>query len=142
MGRIAGREMRRVFAGLALFASLSLSACSTILNQPREVADPNVAPADYRADIIAFLRNYLNDPTGIRGAFVSEPALMQVGGSVMRYASCLRFDARKSDGKYEGSKDRLVVFLSGRLDAMVPARPEQCANAAYQPFPELEKMSR
>lgn len=134
--------MRRVFAGLVLFASLSLSACSTIINQPREVADPNIAPKDYRADIIAFLRNYLNDPTGIRGAFVSEPALMQLSGGVMRYASCLRFDARKSDGKYEGSKDRLVVFLSGRLDAMVPARPEQCAGAAYQPFPELEKMSR
>jgi hypothetical protein len=122
-------------------AAILLAACSTTQNQGRVTADPNISPLNYRADIQAFLRNYLNNPSQIRGAFVSEPALMQVGG-VQRYASCLRFNARKSDGQYEGSKDRLVLFLSGRLDTMVPAKPEHCASAAYQPFPELERLSR
>ena len=40
---------------------------------------------------------------------------------------CLRFNAKDSTGKYEGSRDRLVAFLSGRLDTLVPARKEQCA---------------
>lgn len=120
---------------------LALAACSGMHDQPRIPADPNVPPTDYKADILAFLRTYLNDPTHIRGAFVSQPALIEIGG-VRRYASCLRFNARKSGGDYEGSKDRIVLFLSGRLDTMLPAKPDQCGNAAYQPFPELERLSR
>lgn len=127
------------FAAMAL--ALGLAACGGVHNQPTIRGEANIVPASYKAEILAFLRTYLNDPTKIRGAFVSEPALTQVVGT-QRYASCLRFNARKSNGEYEGSKDRLVLFLSGRLDTMVPAKPDQCANAAYQPFPELERLSR
>jgi hypothetical protein len=122
-------------------AALSLGACGGVHNQAREAADPNITPVNYKSDIQAFLRTYLNDPTKIRGAFISEPALMQIGG-VQRYVSCLRFNARKSSGEYEGSKDRLVLFLSGRLDTMVMAKPDQCAKAVYQPFPEIERLTR
>jgi hypothetical protein len=122
-------------------AALSLGACGGVHNQAREAADPNIAPVNYKPDIQAFLRTYLNDPTKIRGAFISEPALMQVGG-VQRYVSCLKFNARKSSGEYEGSKERLVLFLSGRLDTTVMAKPDQCAKAAYQPFPEIERLTR
>lgn len=125
------------FVGVAL----SLGACGGVQNQAREAADPNFAPVNYKPDIQAFLRTYLNDPTKIRGAFISEPALMQIGG-VQRYVSCLKFNARKSNGEYEGSKDRLVLFLSGRLDTMVMAKPDQCAKAVYQPFPEIERLTR
>ena len=59
-----------------------------------------------------------------------------------RYASCVRYNARKSTGEYEGSKDRLVVFLGGRLDTMVWRAADQCAGAAWQPFPELERLTR
>jgi hypothetical protein len=135
---MAGGLLRSIVVGLALW----LAACGGVHNQPRAPADPNILPAaSYKTDILAFLRTYLNDPTRIRGAFVSEPALMEVSG-IQRYASCLRFNARKSNGDYEGSKDRIVLFLSGRLDTMVNARPEQCAKATFQPFPELERLSR
>jgi hypothetical protein len=129
-----------LYAVLTCVAPL-LGACGGVHNQRSEPAEPNIVPANYKADIQAFLRTYLNDPTKIRGAFVSEPALMQIGG-VQRYASCLRFNARKSGGDYEGSKDRLVPFLAGRLDTMLMAKPDQCAKAVYQPFPELERLSR
>jgi hypothetical protein len=125
------------FIGLAL----ALSACGGVHNQPREAAEPNVAPVNYRPEILAFLRTYLNDPTHIRGAFVSEPALMQIGG-VQRYVACAKFNARKSSGEYEGSKERLVIFLAGRLDTMLLAKGDQCGKAVYQPFPELERLSR
>jgi hypothetical protein len=144
MTGIAARMLRaRRTAAIpgSLAGCLLLAACGGVHDQERVVADPNIAPSGYKAEIQAFLRTYLNDPTGIRGAFVSEPEVMDLGG-VRRYASCLRFNARKSGGQYEGSKDRVVVFLNGRLDTMVLARGEQCKSASFQPFPELEKLTR
>ena len=98
-------------------------------------------PADYKPDIVAFMRTYLNEPAGVRGAFVSEPAMRTLGG-VNRYTVCLRYNARKSGGLYAGSKDSLVLFSEGRLDRVVDNAREQCKDAAYVPFPELERMSR
>lgn len=140
--RLIARGAHRTTAIVGAVAGyLALAACSGVDNQERVVADPNIAPSGYKTEIQAFLRSYLNDPTGIRGAFVSEPEVMDLGG-VRRYASCLRFNARKSGGQYEGSRDRVVVFLNGRLDTMVPARGEMCKSATFRPFPELEKMTR
>ncbi len=135
------RARRTAAIAGVLAGCLLLAACGGVHDQERVVADPNIAPSGYKTEIQAFLRTYLNDPTGIRGAFVSEPEVMDLGG-VRRYASCLRFNARKSGGQYEGSKDRVVVFLNGRLDTMVLARGEQCKSASFQPFPELEKLTR
>ena len=105
--------------------------------------DPNTPPVNYKAEIIAYLRTYLNDPTGVRGAYIAEPELRAIpGSSAQRYMVCLRFNAKDSTGKYEGSRDRMVAFLSGRLDTIVPARKEQCDKANWQPFTELEKLRR
>lgn len=135
---------RRAGFWLAGIAALTLAACGKpggFYTQETVVAEPNVFPANYRTEILAYLRAYLNDPTGIRGAFIAEPALKQLV-RVQRYAVCLRFNAKKTTGEYEGSKDRLVVFLSGRLDTMILAKSEHCAGAAWQPFSELEHLSR
>ena len=99
------------------------------------------APVNYRADILAFMHTYLNDPRGVRGAFISEPSKRTLD-NVERYVVCLRYNARKSNGQYAGSKDSLVLFHDGRLDRVVDNAKEQCKDAAYQPFPELERMSR
>jgi hypothetical protein len=134
--------MRRV-AHVAATA-LMLAACgssSTHFPQSTVVAEANIFPSNWRPEIVAYLRNYLNDPTAVRGAFISEPTLKQLT-SVQRYASCVRYNAKKSTGEYEGSKDRVVVFLAGRLDTMVLARGDQCAGVSWQPFPELEKLAR
>ncbi len=105
------------------------------------MSEPNVPPANYRPEIIAFLRTYLNDPTKIRSASISEPTLRSTGRED-RYAVCLRFNARKTNGEYEGVKERIVFFLAGRLDTMAEARRDQCAGAVYQPFPEIEALTR
>jgi hypothetical protein len=122
-----------------LASALVLVACSS--DQAVIVSDPNIMPQNYRSDILAFLRTYLNDPTRIRTASISDIALRDAGRG-QRYAVCLRFNARKSNGEYDGLKERIVFFLSGRLDTMAEARREQCANADYQPFPELEALTR
>jgi len=109
--------------------------------QAREVGEANIFPANYRADTIAFLRTWLNDTSGIRDAAITEPVLKSAG-RVDRYVLCVRFNAKNSQGKYEGTKDRMVVFLAGKLDTMVDAKRDECTGAKYQPFPELERLSR
>lgn len=123
--------------------SLGLAGCNTDYNYARDRAvQANTAvPVSYRADILAFMRTYLNDPRGVRDASISEPALRTLE-SVDRYTVCLRYTARKPDGQYAASKDSLVLFRDGRLDRIVDNAREICKDAAYQPFRELEQLSR
>jgi hypothetical protein len=102
---------------------------------------PALWTATYKADIVALMRTYLNDPTGVRDAFVSEPTLRTLE-NVDRYTVCLRYTARKGGGQYAASKDSLVLFRDGRLDRIIDNAREACKDAAYRPFPELERLSR
>jgi len=133
-------RVRNLLGVAALLAAMAAAGCAS---EPKPIVtgEANIPPSNYKPELLAYLRTYLNDPTGVRDAFITEPALRPVAGAE-RYASCLRFNAKNSVGKYEGSRDRLVVFYSGRVDAMVPARPEQCKDANWQPFPELQKLTR
>jgi len=122
---------------------LGLAGCNSewLRDRDRVVTANTTPPISYKADIVAFMRTYLNDPTGVRDAFVSEPALRGLEGGD-RYASCLRYTARKSGGQYAASKDSLVLFRDGRLDRIVDNARETCKDAAYQPFRELEQLPR
>ena len=115
----------------------------------------NVAPMEYKSDIAAYLRAYLNDPTNVRNAALTEPALQRVEGGE-RYVACVRFNAKKSNGQYAGVQDTLAVFKTGKLDRFIelptdPNNPdtatraplrEYCEHGVYQPFPELEHLTR
>jgi hypothetical protein len=103
-------------------------------------AGVNVFPEKYREEILAYQRSYLNDPTGIRAAALSQPALRKVG-SVERYVVCVRFNAKAPGGAYAGIRDQLAIFLAGKLDQMGVTR-ELCKDATYEPFPELERLAR
>jgi hypothetical protein len=103
-------------------------------------ASVNVPPANYRAEILAYQRSYLNDPTGIRSAALSQPALRKVG-SIERYVVCVRFNAKGPGGAYTGVREHMAIFLAGKLDQMAQTR-EQCKDATYEPFPELERLRR
>ena len=103
-------------------------------------ASVNIVPESYRAEIVAYQRSYLNDPSGIRQAGISQPALKNVGVGE-RYVVCVRFDAKGANGAYTGVREYLAIFLAGKLDQMGQTR-EQCKDASYQPFPELERLTR
>jgi hypothetical protein len=109
--------------------------------QATVTGEANILPANYRADTIAFLKTWLNDASGVRDASISEPTLKSAG-RVERYVVCVRYNAKNLTGKYEGSKERMVVFLAGKLDTMVDVRRDECAGVKYQPFPELERLGR
>jgi hypothetical protein len=131
-------------AWLAIALSLGLAGCNSDWINARDratVANTTPPAPTYKADIVALMHTYLNDPTGVRDAFISEPALRPVDNA-SRYTVCLRYTARKGGGQYAPSKDNLVVFRDGRLDHVVDNAREICKDAAYQPFRELERLSR
>jgi len=104
----------------------------------------NVYPQRYRQDLLAFLRTYLNDPSHVRSAAVSQPQLKYISPGD-RYVACVRYDARNTDGKYLGSKDGAAVYVGGKLDRFLDTPREVrelCKEVAYAPFPELERLTR
>ena len=139
--------MRRVAAfSLILLFAAALAACSGRDGRQSEAAAradeaANAFPANYKTDVLAMLRVYLNDPTNLREVGLTEPFLHPIGGR-NRYAVCVRLSARKSSGEYAAAKEHVAYFLHGRLDQMIEAKQEQCAEASYQAFPEAEKLSR
>jgi hypothetical protein len=102
---------------------------------------PQPFPNNYRAELLAFMKTYLNNPVGVRDAALAEPVMHDVNGR-MRYITCLRYSARESDGSYREPRDRAVLFVNGRLDRMIEKGGELCGGAALAPFPELEKLTR
>jgi|SRR5579871_1746486 hypothetical protein len=147
-------SLRRRLAGLMLGPILGLplafGGCSHGLRfgEPSPASDPdiNVYPANYKADILAAMHAYLNDPTGVRDAGIADPALKTVADT-LRYVVCVRFNAKKGDntagkGAYAGVKEIAAVFVAGRFDRFVEAAHDQCAGVSYAPFPELQKLSR
>jgi hypothetical protein len=138
--------------GLAAAALLLLTACGTTSTEPtqgelRNVWESrNIPPANYKSDILAFMRTYLNDPRNVRDTAVSPPALKRLPGDPGdRFVSCLRYNAKKSDGRYAGSKTGIVVYTLGKLDRFIETpQPVKavCEGVALEPFPELQKLTR
>jgi hypothetical protein len=98
-------------------------------------------PDNYRAELPAFMRTYLNNPVGVRNAAIAEPVQRNIGGR-QRYITCLRFTPRESDGSYRDPRERAIVYVNGRLDRLVENASELCTGAVYVSFPELEKLTR
>ncbi len=131
------------FLSLLLGGTLLLGACAHHRPSTEAAAaedEINVPPATYKADILAAMHAYLNDPTGIRDSAIAAPALKSVGGA-KRYVVCLRFNAKKNGKDYAGVKEVAAVFIAGRFDRFETTSREACAGASYVPFPELGKLT-
>jgi hypothetical protein len=130
-----------------LLLPIALAACagsddsrSVSFTDDRGVANQPY-PDNYRAELLAFMRTYLNNPVGVHDAVVAEPVQRTVGGR-LRYVTCLRFTPRESDGSYRSPRERAILYVNGRLDRMIENASEICAGAVYASFPDLEKMTR
>ena len=132
--------MVRRIANLCLLSTvvLVLGNCSSSKKDETE-ENPNVFPSSYKSEILVTMTTSLDDPTNVRGAYISEPVLQRAGNNE-RYVVCVRSDSRDANRLYTGSKDRIAIFYGGHLNQLVEATKEQCGNAAYKPFPELEKL--
>ena len=98
-------------------------------------------PNNYRPEVLAFFKTYLNNPVGVRNAVIAEPVQRTVGGR-LRYVVCLRFSPRESDSSYRELRERGIVFVDGRLDRVIENAGEPCAGVVYAPFPDLQKLTR
>lgn len=139
--------LRRSWRSIVLFAGAALGAtlggCATPdpdLNFSSD-RNPQVYPSNYRGDTLSFMRTYLNNPSLVREAAISEPALRNIRGR-QRYVVCLRYNARDTANRYTGATDRLAVFFEGRFDQLIEKAAEECSGATYAPFPELEWLGR
>ena len=127
-----------VKACIAILLAFGLSACGEY-REPK--VEANIYPPDYKSKLLDILRDQLDDPTNIRDAFIAEPALKTEAGA-NRYVVCVRFNSKNKTGQYEGSRDFAAFYYAGDFTQLVRASRELCGNAAYQSFPELQKLCR
>jgi hypothetical protein len=89
------------------------AAVSDGINKPPRPIPTSLQP--YRSTLVTFLRQSLT-----------------VGPSQL-YVVCVQFNPR---GQIKTTK--AAVYLSRQMTQFIDATPEQCADAVYQPFKELE----
>jgi hypothetical protein len=133
---------------LALLLPLAVAGCLTDGEDSRSLSftsdrgvDSQPFPANYRTEILAFMKTYLNNPVGLHETAMAEPVQRTVGGR-QRYVSCLRYTARDADGSYRDAHEHAIVYVDGRLDRVVENAGELCTGASYAPFPELAALTR
>ncbi|HXW50182.1 MAG TPA: hypothetical protein VEK31_12130 [Xanthobacteraceae bacterium] len=124
------RARNILLLGALLPAVLAPAGC-TKKDQPQIAADANAFPANYRKDITTFLRQSLTNRADFHGAMISEPAMRPIGDS-QHYIVCIQFNPKST------IKTKAVVFLGGQMTQFIDSTPEQCADAVYQPFKELD----
>ena len=126
--------------GLAACVSDDDSVKSISYTNDRGVADQPF-PNNYRSELLAFLKTYINNPAGIHDAVIAQPVQRDVGGR-QRYVVCVKYSARDFDGNYRDARDHALVYVDGRLDHIVDKSGDLCAGATYAAFPELGKLTR
>jgi hypothetical protein len=132
-GTRTGAAARLVRAGLAvLLASLTAAGCAGDPKPPENVQSMP-PPAKYKAQIATFLRTTLAQRADYQGTLIGAPALKPVGQS-QHYVVCLKFNPRSE------LREKVVIYFGESIAQFVDAKPEQCADAAYQPFQDLEDM--
>jgi hypothetical protein len=138
---ITARRAAMVLLPLTLAACASSEGGDSISYTDDRGVAQQPFPANYRAELLAFMKTYLNNPVGVHDAVMAEPVQRTVGGR-LRYVSCLRFSSRDTDGNYREPRERAIVYVDGRLDHVVEKPGDLCAGAVYAAFPDLEKMTR
>ncbi|MGA9007698.1 MAG: hypothetical protein WB495_12650 [Xanthobacteraceae bacterium] len=146
---LAARSLAAPCLALVLAVlAVSLGACGHHPPDTATESEINVYPTNYKSDILGAMHAYLSNPTGIRDAAISDPALKTVA-NVTRYTACLKFNAKK-DGShdYAGARTIAAVFQVGRFDRFVDgtnaketSAKDLCTGVTYAPFPELQKLS-
>lgn len=117
--------------------AMALAACAS--GGKEKDVDPNIFPTGFKQEVLTTLTDVFEDQTNVRDAYISDPTLTPVDKD-RRYTVCVRYNARDASRQYMGSQARIGYFYGGHLTQLIEASKEQCGNAAYKPFPELEKL--
>ena len=133
--------MAKRAATLALLCATGavLAACAP---DKLSAVDPNVAPTNrYKGEIVETLRALFskNDTTSVSNAVISDPVLRSVAGE-QRYVACLRYTAHYADLSMATNTERVAYFYGGHVNQLIESTKEQCGNAIYKPFAELNAL--
>jgi hypothetical protein len=136
----AAKRLAAVLIGVALI----LGACAHHHRGEDGGEDGiNAYPTNYKADIVAAMHAYLNDPTAIRDAGIAEPTLRPATITMpSRYIGCVRFNPKKTATVYDGMHEAAAMFLAGRFDQFIEPPKDLCKDVTYVPFPELQNLTR
>jgi hypothetical protein len=122
-----------------LLAALVLAGCSgggfggPKRAQPVATVDPNLFPSNYRQEVAALLQTQLTDRADFANAMIAAPALKPVAASPnLHYVVCVQLNG------YGEQRTKVVIFLGGTPAQYIDATPQQCGDAAYQQFQELQ----
>ena len=129
MAYVKTRGLQRQAGVAAALVALMLAGCS-FGSKDAAPTDPNAYPANYRKQIVEFLRQSLSNRADFRGALISAPMLVPVGANP-RYVVCVQL---------HGSgviKNKVAIYFAAELAQFVDSTPEECGSAAYTPFTEL-----
>ena len=94
--------------------------------------ESSAEPGRWRTSRVPYLKEIMDA--------VTDPAIRKIDEQ-NRYAACVRFNAKNPNGAYAGVRDQMAIFLAGKLDQMGVTR-DLCKDAVYEPFPELERLTR
>src|ERR1700732_3763995 len=75
---------------ILLLTAGALAGCSSS-GKDQQAVDPNTLPANYRTQLVIFLRQSLTNRADFRGAMISEPAIKSVGPTE-HYVVCVQFN--------------------------------------------------
>jgi hypothetical protein len=141
MAYVGNTIARRLVVPALLLAlgGCSGSVGSLFAGKAEPGVDPNLYPTSYKQEILATMPRILSDASYVRDALITDPMLRKADTD-QRYTVCIRANSRDSNLQYMGAKDYIAYFWGGHLNQLVEATPEQCGNAPYKPFPELEHL--
>jgi hypothetical protein len=124
---------RGLAAALLPFLAIVVAGCEINTKIPAAPAvDPNLYPQNYRKQIAIYLSQQLLDRADFRGTRISQPVLKPVGDT-QHYIVCVQFSGHSE------MKSKVAIYLAGQITQFVDSTPEQCGDAAYAPFTELEQ---
>lgn len=128
--------LRSLAGTLALCFVASTAAAQQPMFKEIPESEANVPPRNWKAEMLQQLQQLILDPTSIRDATVSPPALRFMGVA-HRYVACLRFNAKNSYGGYTGINTYAAVFVRGTLSGLDTDFSGACRGASYTAFPEI-----
>ncbi len=137
-GEIKSTAPKLVIAAGAIAA---LAACHY---EPKVEENAVPRPEEYKEYFQDYVRNERIDPTGIRDTFISTPAQRTIAPNTIRYVICFKYTAKDNTDtrRYDRPKEVAAIFYDRRVTQYTAPTPELCGQAAYQPFPELQKLCR
>jgi hypothetical protein len=130
---------------VAAVALAALYGCTAGATVPPANAEP--PPSDYRAAVLHEAKATFFDPYSVRDARISTPRWLSSWnlGQGSGWTVCLRANAKNRMGAYIGVTDTVYLFRGGRIISSTSGEPGigvpyYCGDAAYTPFPELERL--